>query len=283
MFVQGHHVVRRSDRYWAGLSTDLVIEQALMRSIKTQGGLTRGRGMSELQRLICILAMPACANMNESMQKLTGVTYETSEQHKDTSTARQSRDLSDTMDILSFIKEHDPFAENDSLVNIANGMTAEKGVNVERSVEVGNKVLESMVNKSVEEFTFRKADHAVTLGSKSNIKVKGQPVKVDPQLIFQRLVFLGERLCDLPSLFKYELCSHPPSLFDAHGLPLEAKKPVLADVIWKGITEEHNQPTDPVRYVLDGGALLHRLPWQRGSTYSSVIQMYVTYVTQKYG
>ena len=39
--------VRRSDRYWAGLSSDLVIEQVLMRSMKTSGGLTRGQGMSE--------------------------------------------------------------------------------------------------------------------------------------------------------------------------------------------------------------------------------------------
>jgi hypothetical protein len=30
MFIRGYHVIRRSDRYWAGLSTDLVIEQALM-------------------------------------------------------------------------------------------------------------------------------------------------------------------------------------------------------------------------------------------------------------
>ena len=36
------HVVRRSNRYWAGLSTDLIIEQVLMRSLKTSGGLTRG-------------------------------------------------------------------------------------------------------------------------------------------------------------------------------------------------------------------------------------------------
>ncbi|KAL8563077.1 hypothetical protein ACOMHN_065219 [Nucella lapillus] len=39
-FMQGHHVLRRSDRYWAGLSTDLVIEQVLMRSVKSAGGLT---------------------------------------------------------------------------------------------------------------------------------------------------------------------------------------------------------------------------------------------------
>ena len=47
-FLNGYHVIRRSDRYWAGLSTDLVIEQVLMRSIKTVGGLTRGRGMTEI-------------------------------------------------------------------------------------------------------------------------------------------------------------------------------------------------------------------------------------------
>ena len=40
--MEGYHVVRRSDAYWAGLSTDLVIEQELMRSVKTTGGLTHG-------------------------------------------------------------------------------------------------------------------------------------------------------------------------------------------------------------------------------------------------
>ena len=51
-FSDGLHVVRRADPFWAGLSPDLVIEQVLMRSIKTTGGLTRGRGMTETQRLV---------------------------------------------------------------------------------------------------------------------------------------------------------------------------------------------------------------------------------------
>lgn len=46
----GFHVVR-SDRQWAGLSTDLVIEQVLMRSLKTSRGLMRGRAMTEQQGL----------------------------------------------------------------------------------------------------------------------------------------------------------------------------------------------------------------------------------------
>ena len=44
---KGFHVIRRSDRFWAGLSSDLVIEQVLMRSVKSSGGLTHGRGMAE--------------------------------------------------------------------------------------------------------------------------------------------------------------------------------------------------------------------------------------------
>ena len=32
-FCKGNHVVRRSDHFWAGLSTDLVIEQVLMRTL----------------------------------------------------------------------------------------------------------------------------------------------------------------------------------------------------------------------------------------------------------
>ena len=106
---------------------------------------------------------------------------------------------------------------------------------------------------------------------------------MDPQLIFQRLVTVGDRWENLPSLFKYELCTHPPALFESSSLPLQANKAVLADVLWKSMTVEQREPSGNVQYVLDGGALLHRLPWTRGSTYDSVCQMYVRYVTQKYG
>ena len=45
-FDEGFHVIRRSNCLWAGFSSDLIIEQVLMRSLKS-GGLTRGRGMTE--------------------------------------------------------------------------------------------------------------------------------------------------------------------------------------------------------------------------------------------
>jgi len=44
-FLNGHHTICRSDRLWAGLSCDLVIEQTLTKSVKGRSGHTRGRGM----------------------------------------------------------------------------------------------------------------------------------------------------------------------------------------------------------------------------------------------
>ena len=49
-FNDGFFFVRRSDKYWAALPPDLVIEQVLMASLKNcRTGLTHGRGTDELR------------------------------------------------------------------------------------------------------------------------------------------------------------------------------------------------------------------------------------------
>ena len=96
-------MVRRRDHLWAGLSVDLIIEQVLMRSMKTSGGLTKGQGMTEQQRVTWLLAITACAEVNNAMQELTGVNYNTGEQNKDMTDARQARDLKDTHAVLNYL------------------------------------------------------------------------------------------------------------------------------------------------------------------------------------
>ena len=71
-FLDGNHIVRRSDRFWGGLSTDLVIEQVLMRSIKSVWGMTRCRGLSEAQRAQWLLSMPACAEKTMLFKSVQG-------------------------------------------------------------------------------------------------------------------------------------------------------------------------------------------------------------------
>ena len=43
----GSFTIRRSDKLWAGVWSDMTIEQVLMRAMKTSGGLTRGRGLTD--------------------------------------------------------------------------------------------------------------------------------------------------------------------------------------------------------------------------------------------
>ena len=283
-FNDGYHVVRRSDRFWAGLSTDLVIEQVLMRSVKATGGMTRGRGLSESQRAQWLLSMPACADINRAMQTVTNIDYQTSDQHVESRPARKERDQKDKLIFYYFLQERNPFAEDATLRNIETGMSADIRVNVNSAEEVGNKVLDSIIGKNVLEYSFKKCNQAVTLGSKSSIKVDGEAITVDPQLLFQRLIAAADRLCDNQAdIFSYELCSLPSSLFEASGLLREADKPSLANTIWslgecnkKDVSEEH------VQYVLDGGSLLQRLPWNKGETFGSICETYVDYVTRRY-
>ena len=64
-----------------------------------------------------------------------------------------------------------------------------------------------------------------------------------------------------------------------------AQKPGLADAIWSTVSPDAKTgPTTQVHYVLDGGALLHRVPWPRGNgTYRDVLATYTSNVSRKYG
>lgn len=237
-FQDGLHVVRRSDRYWAGLSTDLVIEQVLMRSVKTTGGLTPGKGMTEI-RLVWLLSMPSCAEINIAMQNLTGNNYVTSEQHKDCSEARQERDFKDMTQITDYLYEQNPFGPDSSLRSIVSGAVADANVNTDQAEEVGRYIIALMVDKNVQEFTFRKKDQVATLASKGAVTFSDGNIQVDPQLIFQRLSVVAAcgRHENSQELFKFEMCGFPPALFESTFLPRQANKPALANAIWERTKE----------------------------------------------
>ncbi|KAG1672542.1 hypothetical protein GQR58_015942 [Nymphon striatum] len=178
-FEEGFHVVRRSDRMWAGLSSDLVIEQVLM--------------------------------------------------------------------------------------------------------QIGMKILDSMMGKTVTEFNFKRSNQAITLASKTSVHIDGEDVQVDPQLLFQRLILASKSSENMQGIFKYELCSYPAALSDSSLMLRQPQKAVLADAMWKMLSRSSNKPTGPVQYVLDGGALLHHVCWPKDTSYDQLCRIYVDYVTRKYG
>ena len=87
----------------------------------------------------------------------------------------------------------------------------------------------------------------------------------------------------LLELFQYELCSYPSSLVDSKLL---MRLPDKAD-LQKGLIKKvpacvvQDQPLD-VTYVIDGGALLQRLPWQKSVSYASLCKLYISYIHKYY-
>jgi hypothetical protein len=51
-----NHAIRKSNKYWAGLSTDLAIEQLMMKPLKSRG-LTHGRGLTDNVREMWVSTM----------------------------------------------------------------------------------------------------------------------------------------------------------------------------------------------------------------------------------
>ena len=133
----GNFIVRRSTRYWAGLPCDLVIEQVLMRSLKSTGGLTRGSGISEITRAIWLLSNPSLSKYRLVMEENIGVLFTTSEQHQTATKARISRDKLDTNKIYERLVDISPFINDHKQHNITNGVTAAESVNVDKFHKIG--------------------------------------------------------------------------------------------------------------------------------------------------
>ncbi|KAK3105425.1 hypothetical protein FSP39_024991 [Pinctada imbricata] len=281
-FVSGKHVIRRSDRFWAGIWTDLTIEQVLMRSLKSTGGLTRGRGMTDFQRAVWILSSPVCAEMSMAMQELTHIQYTSSDQHKEASTSRQARDEKDLTTTFNFLI--DPFnSDMKELRNIDNGVTAEENVNVADCLEIGNTIIESMKGSDAMSYVFRRKNKDVTLAASNSFRVDDESISVDPQLMFQRLSSIArDTSSDLSDVFKYELSGVPSALFDNSGLLREAQKSQLADAIWSFGDCGVDSIDSCSSFVIDGGSLLHRLTWPQNVTYGSIITMYTHYISSRY-
>ena len=154
-FSNGLHVIRQSNQYWAGVSSDLAIEQTLMRSLKTSGGLTRGSGMTEEQRALWIMSAPITAEYNKAMQKLNSLSYTTCEQHKDLSKARLKRDNMDLEKLKTKLTSYSPFSEDPSLRNIITGVVANPNVNVVEFESVGRSITEAMIGQCTFTYSFK--------------------------------------------------------------------------------------------------------------------------------
>ena len=169
-FVQlGYHVIRRSDRHWSGLWSDLVIEQVMMRSIKSVGGLTRGRGVTESVRDQWTLTAHHLASIHDGMTDLTKSQIMTSEQHSEMSNARIIRDQSDGQKMYVWLIDHNPLLnKEENLKSISTGVISNGEVNCHRAEEIGAPIQIKLDDMPLGEAKIKRNDRVKCLDSKVN-------------------------------------------------------------------------------------------------------------------
>lgn len=186
--------------------------------------------------------------------------------------------------IQEWFDQHEPFNLNEErLRSLSSGLTATDGdgVNCHNTEQIGANIQKQLDNVSVAEASIKRSEQVRSLDHLyPGIKVDKQKVHINPTLLFSRLIAIAQREEDIDVYFDYELTAFPTSLFKDNAMRTSAKAQ-LAKVL-----------TDPVQpsersvqaiYVLDGGALLHRVKWAKKATYKDIAQQYVRYVRSKYG
>ena len=290
-FKDGFFVVRRTNQYWSAVSPDLCIEQTLMASLKGSSGLTRGRSLTEVSRLVWVLSRSGVLAIDSKLRSMTNVRFRSSDQHIEIKTARSSRVKKYTDDVKvveDFCKSRhllmaDSLTNTDKrLKNVANGLIAPNSVNVISVKEYGEKIIAKMSGKSPLTFSFQRKDQAKQIPMSSAVGERSPGFTIDSELLFQRLICVHS---DDPDVFKYELAHYPMSLFTDNGFMQESNKSTLA----KFILEKYTIPDVIPNFknglwiiVLDGGLLLHKVPWTVGSKFVDIIRSYIQTV-DRYG
>ena len=134
---EGYFTIRRSEKNYCGIWSDMAIEQILMRCMKSRGGLTRGRGVTDSGLAKWIHNMSALAALTEVVQTFFNVSFASSEQHVDGRPSRIKRDSADLNKLLQFFSTYNPFPVKEQIMCITTGVEGNESVNAHTALDVG--------------------------------------------------------------------------------------------------------------------------------------------------
>ena len=243
--------------------------------------------MSENVRHMWVLSLNATAQVHEVMTEVSGFATKSSEQHAEMGKTRRLRDHSDCQKFFEWLQRRNPFVYDDEcLHSLSLGLVSDgtDGVNCERSEELGQIIQEKLDEVSVPSCKIKRRDQIKPLSTLQNkIRVAGKEVSFNPTALFTRLTALAQREEEnMEDFFSFELTQEPMSLF-AKGMMRKPDKPSLRKALMKeeGAIHRNQLPSDAV-FVVDGGALLHRVRWIKDKTFDELYQVYTRYVRHHY-
>ncbi|XP_045475385.1 uncharacterized protein LOC123686399 isoform X2 [Harmonia axyridis] len=280
---EGFFTIRRSEKAWAGIWSDMVIEQTLNRFFGTD--LKHGRGVTSSVVTRYLVAMPSAFNIMECLETYCKIESSNSEQHVDISRSRITKDEVGIKKFLFWLDERNPFEVRTSLVSLSTGIIGGPTINCHNAVEVGLQGIATMVGKNIDNVSLSNAFKVKTLANaKSGMHIGDDFVAVDSFLLIQRIsVFFHGNVEETRNALKYELSPFPLSLFDEHGLMRKTPKSELYNVFQPYIQSPALISGSGSIFVIDGGWLLHSYVWPHGKKYSDICNLYYSYLIKHFG
>lgn len=127
-----------------------------MRTMKTSGGLTQGRGITDSVITLWILGMVYLHNVCDEVEKFCGISLETTEQHVDMRNSRIIRDNADLKKLLNWFSQHKPFPKMDEIMSISTGVVGDDKINCHLAQEIGTAGVSKIIGENFDSVKFKR-------------------------------------------------------------------------------------------------------------------------------
>lgn len=141
----------------------MIIEQSMMKSMKTDGGISRGRSTKESVISKWVYGMHAMNTVCDGLEVLANVRMDTADQHVDASDSRVKKNAEDIKKLLDWFSSHDPFPEINKILSIASGVVGNDNINCHKAREVGIASMSKMTGQTFNNIKLKRSEKVLPL------------------------------------------------------------------------------------------------------------------------
>ena len=243
-----------------------------MRSLKTSGGITRGRFISPSTIAKWVHSMPGTSRLIDAMETFNGVVRITSEQPVALLESNQRHS-----DIRNLVKPAQPVSASVTSSRISREWCC--GCQLRRCSVLWRSVHEGY-GRDAAQCNSPAANEQCPVISKCDEGGEStrRGVCFNPTYWFHRIVCIVRSEEELLGYLTYELVACPPAIFDDCSLRKGNKSSIVT--VLDDLAPSGSQPPSTAVYTIDGSHLRHRVVWQHPSRYGHICEQYKQYTTK---
>lgn len=215
----GLFTIRRTNKPWSGIWSDMTIEQTAMRFFGTgKEGTQHGRTMTDSIVSRFILGMSYAFEVLDQLERLTNYRSTSSDQHVELTSSRQQKDKEDIEVFKCWLDDHGIFEHQP--------VSIMSTIDCYRAFEKGLESMAKMVSVDAESCKHSKKNCVKTLiATTPVVEIDNEKILINTTLLFQKIAAsLVNDKDSMKEVITYELSPYPPALFNDSGIMRQSNK-----------------------------------------------------------